>query len=152
MTDNPKRRLILAKEVEFTLEDMLKVDIQPWHVPHTTTVPTQPEGTLIDICESHVESDDASFTLPVRVTGTTCNTIIDTGAAVSIVNYECWCKWGSPKMLPSDVKLRMADGSIQRPEGMIPAHNFTIHGVEFNLTFVVTRSSNHVAYECLLGR
>ena len=55
-------------------------------------------------------------------------------------------------MLPSDVKLRMADGSIQRPEGMIPAHNITIHGVEFNLTFVVTRPSNHVAYECLLGR
>ena len=35
---------------------------------------------------------------------------------------------------------------------MIPVHNFTIHDIEFNITFVVTRSSNHVAYECLLGR
>ena len=55
-------------------------------------------------------------------------------------------------MLPSDVKLRMADCSIQWPEGMISAHNFTIHGVDFNLTFVFTISSNHVAYECLLGQ
>ena len=173
VTDNPQLRPILAKEMEFTLEELLKLDIQPWHdvlrringglsaghgekmhthIPSTTAIPQQPNGTPIEVCEAHFESDDTSFTLPVCVNGTTCDAIIDTGAGVSIVSYECWCKWGSPKMLPSDVKLRMADGSIQRPEGMIPTHNFTIHGVEFNLTFVVTRSSNHVAYECLLGR
>ena len=173
VTDNPQLQPILAKEIEFTLEELLQLDIQPWHdvhrrlngglsagygekidtlIPHTTTVSKQPQGTPVDICEAHFESDDTSFTLPVCVNGMTCDAIIDTGAGVSIVSYEGWCKWGSPKMFPSDVKLRMADGSIQRPEGMIPAHHFTIHGVEFNLTFVVTRSSNHVAYECLLGR
>ena len=172
MTDNPNLRPILAKEIEFTLEELLKLDIQPWHdvlrrlngglsagygekihthIPHTTTVPKQPEGTPVDICEAHFESDDTSFTLPVCVNGTTCDAIIDTLVGVSIVSYECWCKWGSPKMLPSDVKIGVADGSMQRREGMIHAHNLTIHGVEFNLTFVITRLSNHVVYNCLLG-
>ena len=88
------------------------------NIPHTTIVLKQPKGTPVDICEAHFESDDTSFTLPVCVNGTTCDAIIDTGTGVSIVSYECWCKWGSQKMLPSDVKLQMADGSIQRPEGM----------------------------------
>ena len=110
VTDNPKLQPILAKEIEFTHKELLKLDIQPWHdvlrrlngglsvgygekihthIPHKTTVPKQPEGMPVDICEAHFESDDISFTLPVCVKGRTCDAIIDTGAAVSIVSYKC---------------------------------------------------------------
>ena len=122
------------------------------HIPSMTAIPKQPSGTLVEVCEAHFETDDTSMTLPVCVNGTTCDAVIDTREGVSRVSYKFWCKWGRPKMLSSDVKLQMADGSIQRPKGMIPAHSFTVHGIEFNLTFVVTRPSNHVAYNYLLGR
>ena len=31
VTDNPKLQPILAKEIEFTHKELLKLDIQPWH-------------------------------------------------------------------------------------------------------------------------
>ena len=55
-------------------------------------------------------------------------------------------------MVPSSVKLSMADRFIQRPESMILAQSFTIYRVEFTLPFVVMRPTNHVAYEYLLAR
>ena len=86
VTDNPEIRPILANEIESTLEELLKLDIQSWHavlprlngglstgygekihthIPHMTTVPKQPKGTPIDRDEAHFESKDTSFTLPI---------------------------------------------------------------------------------------
>ena len=44
----------------------------------------------------------------------------------------------------------MAHGSIQKPEGK--DFKVQVYGVSFSLTFIVTRSVDKVAYECLLGR
>ena len=38
--------------------------------------------------------------------------IRDKGAIVSMINFECWKKWGKPKMVPRNVRLCMVDGCI----------------------------------------
>ena len=81
VTDNPELQPIFAEEIEFILEELLKLNIQPWHdvlrclngglptgyrakihthIPHMTTVPKLPEEMSVDICEAHFESVEIS--------------------------------------------------------------------------------------------
>ena len=100
---------ILSHQVEVSIEELLKINAAPWHdvlqrinrgfhAHYSEQSPILPSpGASLSIAEQQVlgaqfESDDTSFVLPIKANGIEIPTILDTGAGVRIMSFDCWKK------------------------------------------------------------
>ena len=85
----------------------------------------------------YYEGNEGNTTLPVEYAGHSNLAILDYGAGVAIATKKVWENWGRPDLKQTCMKLQLADGSIERPIGLLEKVIVTACGVEYEHTFAV---------------
>ena len=79
--------------------------------------------------------------------------LIDGGSGVNIITEEERRRLGLPKPSPAPFNLKMADGSVSRPKGLIRDVRIHIHTIPYLITLIVIDCSTVKSdYTMLLGR
>ncbi|MCO5593463.1 hypothetical protein L7F22_047477 [Adiantum nelumboides] len=89
----------------------------------------------------YFEGDESNATLPITCKGITMKRILDGGAGVSIVTRNCWETMGKPHLGVTNIVVKMANGTIAKPIGMLKDLKVNVLGhkvedsvVRFDLT------------------
>jgi hypothetical protein len=116
----------------------------------TTLVPA-PAVQLTEVDERIMECECPSIEAIIggqKVTGI----LIDGGSGVNVINMAtCW-QLGITKWEPCKFWLRMANGSLFRPIGMISDLEMVVQGHTFTISVVIMDLPQQDAYPILLGR
>ncbi|RYA73452.1 hypothetical protein DD595_24980, partial [Enterobacter cloacae complex sp. 4DZ3-17B2] len=101
----------------------------------------------------YFEGDESNATLPITTKGLTIKGILDGGAGVSIVTKDCWESMGKPRLSVTNIVVKMANGTIAKPMGMLKDLKIKVLGHKVRHTFIVMDFSKHLmSYEMILGR
>ncbi|RYA56905.1 retropepsin-like aspartic protease, partial [Enterobacter cloacae complex sp. CH23B] len=101
----------------------------------------------------YFEGDESNATLPITTKGLTVKGVLDGGAGVSMVTKSCWESMGRPHLEATSVVVKMANGSIVTPIGMLKDLRIKVLGHKVRQTFIVMDFSKHpMSFEMILGR
>src|SRR5713101_6007104 len=77
-------------------------------------------------------------------------TVIEEGAAASVMSLSCWKGLGSPELSKSVTMLTVFDGRSYRPHGILPSLKVHLGGKTIAIEFGVVDAP--LDYNLLLGR
>ncbi|WP_368853794.1 retropepsin-like aspartic protease [Enterobacter cloacae complex sp. GF14B] len=83
----------------------------------------------------YFEGDESNATIPITTKGLTVKGILDGGAGVSIVTKNCWETMGRPHLVTTTIVVKMANGSIVKPIGMLEDLKIKVFGHKIRITF-----------------
>ena len=98
------------------------------------------------------ENDGSNTTLHVLINKVTSVAILDSGAGVGIATKSIWEPWGKPAIRRTRMNLQLADGSLERPIGLLENVAVKSCGIEYTHTFAIVDFGNNANYEVILGR
>ena len=79
--------------------------------------------------------------------------LIDSGSGVNVITDDERRRLGLPKPSPAPFNLKMAGGTLARPQGLLRDVKIHIHGIPYIVTMVVLNCSTVKSdYRMLLGR
>ena len=79
--------------------------------------------------------------------------LLDGGSGVNVITEEERCRLGLPKPSPAPFYLKMANGTIAKPTGLLRDVKIHIHGIPYIVTLTVIDCQTIKSdYSMLLGR
>lgn len=73
------------------------------------------------------ERDDRNEIIPVICKGKELKGVLDGGAGVSIITEQCWEKIGKSVLTATRLKIKLGDGKVAIPLGLIKDLRIKIH-------------------------
>ena len=90
--------------------------------------------------------------LPIQMGKVKTLAILDTGAGVSIATKAMWIKWGQLSLRKTRVELKLANGNLEHPLGMLENVLVESCGVKYIHSFAIVDFGQDPSYEVILGR
>ncbi|MCO5546848.1 hypothetical protein L7F22_000285 [Adiantum nelumboides] len=97
--------------------------------------------------------ETGNTTLPLEHNDYKAIAILDTRAGVSIATKSVWETWGKRALKKTRMQLRLADGKMAKPLGIMEYVSVTsCGGIKYEHSFVIVDFETHPNYEVILGR
>ncbi|GJZ74916.1 retrovirus-related pol polyprotein from transposon TNT 1-94, partial [Tanacetum coccineum] len=101
----------------------------------------------------HKEKDPGSFILPCVIGNTTVNNaLVDLEASISMIPFSMFKRLGLGNPKPINMKIEMADRSMQSPKGIVKNVLVKIHNFIFPVDFVILDIIEDNKVPIILGR
>ena len=95
---------------------------------------------------------EGNTTLPVEHGSIISIAVLDSGAGISVATKSIWEKWGKPTVRSTQMNLRLADGKLENPIGILENVSLISCGIEYTHSFTVVDFAREANYELILGR
>ena len=110
------------------------------------------EPVPLDKQRDYYEGESGNTMLPVEYAGHSIMAILDGGAGMAVITKKVWELWSKPTMNQTRIKLRLADGIIKVPIGLLERVIATSCRVRYEHTFVVIDFGKSSKIDIILGR
>ena len=77
--------------------------------------------------------------------------ILDSGSGMSVATKSIWEKWGKPTMRSTRMNLKLGDGRLKNPIGILENVALTTCGIEYTHSFAVVDFGKEANYDLILG-
>ena len=85
------------------------------------------------------KNDESNMTLPILIKKVTLVVILDSGPGVGIATKSIWESWGKPARRRTRMSLQLADGSLERPIGLLENVMVKSCGIEYTHSIPFSR-------------
>ncbi|KAH7387431.1 hypothetical protein KP509_16G022700 [Ceratopteris richardii] len=72
----------------------------------------------IDKIGGYCEGEEGNSTLRIQFGENHAKAILDSGSGVVIMTKQTWAKWGQNELIPTKMRLQLADGHMEKPLGI----------------------------------